>query len=258
MAGVKPLRLVVSGCCGRMGSLIIEEILKDPAHFELVGGLEHDGHPHLGKPLPGAPKIRVSKDVHRLFGEADLVIDFTTPEATLAHAEAAAVAAIGLVIGTTGFSPDQLTRLQELSQQVPIFWSPNMSIGIVIVRRAIASVSKLLFDFGLTEQTKAQISETHHVKKKDKPSGTAKALAEELFKATGWLIKEEEIEAKREGEVIGIHSVTFNTGPEKITLTHEATDRRVFAQGAVLVARNFQRIVGPRGKGWFGMDDFIK
>jgi 4-hydroxy-tetrahydrodipicolinate reductase len=198
----------------------------------------------------------VTAELDRVLETADLLIDFTTPEATMVHAEAAARAKIGMVIGTTGFTPEQLARLAELSKQTALFWSPNMSIGIVIVRRAISSVSKLLLDFGLSNQTKAHLSETHHTKKKDKPSGTAKALAEELFKATGWLIKDEEIEAKREGEVIGLHSVTFDTGPEKITLTHEATDRRVFAQGAVLVARNFHKLT-TQGKGWYTMDDFI-
>ncbi len=257
MTDSKPSRVAVCGCSGRMGSLIIEETLKDAAHFELIGGLEHGGHPQIGQLVPGSAKARIFSDARELFQNADLAIDFSTPEGSLAHAEAAADKKIPLVIGTTGFTPEQFTRLQEIAKRTPLFWSPNMSIGIVIVRRAISSVSKLLFDFGLGQETKVSISETHHTKKKDSPSGTAKALAQELLKATGWLIRDEEIEAKREGDVIGIHSVTFDTGAEKISLLHEAKDRRVFAQGAVLVARHLDRIITHQGKGFYGMDDFI-
>ena len=240
-----------------MGSLIIEEAVKDPAHFMLAGGIEHLGHPQIGQPLAGAPKIRVSTDLKTLLPQADLLIEFTTPEATLEHARLAAEAKVAMILGTTGFTEEQFTQLRELSKRTSIFWSPNMSIGIVITRRAIHAISQLLFNFGLAEQTKAQISETHHTRKKDAPSGTAKALAQELFKATGWLIKDEEIEAKREGDIIGIHSVTFDTGPERITLQHEATDRRVFAQGALLVARNFSAIRDHQTAGWYDMDDFV-
>ncbi len=250
-----PIRIIVSGCTGRMGSLIIEEAAKDLAHFELVGGLEYKTHAQAGQPLPGHPNIPISTDLKHLLSKADLLIEFTTPEASITHAQAAAEAKIPMIIGTTGFSADQFKQLRSCSKKTPIFWSPNMSIGIVIVRRTIASISQLLFNFGLAEQTRVGISETHHTRKKDKPSGTAKALAEELLKATGWLIKDEEIEAKREGDVIGIHSVTFQLAAEKIMLQHEAIDRRVFAQGALLVARNFMPLC--KKPGWYGMDDFV-
>ena len=248
-------RLVISGCCGRMGTLLAEEAVKDPSHFTLTGALEHAGHPQLGKPLPARQSIRVSDDLRSLLRQADLMIEFTLPEATLANARIAAEAKVPMIIGTTGFTPEQTAELKELARRIPIFWSPNMSIGIVIVRRAINSISKLLFNFGLAEQIKVGISETHHTKKVDKPSGTAKALAQELLKATGWLIRDEEIEAKREGEVIGVHEVTFRAPSENIGLRHEATDRRVFAQGALLVARNFQELW--KKPGFYGMDDFV-
>ncbi len=253
----KKIRLAVCGCSGRMGSLIIEEAVKNTAHFELVGGLEYAGHPQVGQLVPGSTKARIVSDARALFQNTDLAIDFSTPEGSLAHAEAAADKKIPLVIGTTGFTPEQFVRLQEIAKRTPLFWSPNMSIGIVIVRRAISTVSKLLFDFGLGQETKVGISETHHTKKKDSPSGTAKVLAQELLKATGWLIRDEEIEATRTGDVIGIHSVMFDTGAEKITLTHEAKDRRVFAQGAILVARHLERVITQQGKGFYSMDDFI-
>ena len=237
-----------------MGALLVEEALKNPA-FQLVGGTEPKGSPQVGRPIPGAEQLTVTDDLGPLMEQADMLIEFTAPEATLAHARAAAEAHVPMVIGTTGFSLDQMKRLEQAARKSPLFWSPNMSIGIVIVRRTISAISELLFNFGLGEVSRARISETHHTQKKDAPSGTAKALAEELMKTTGWLIPDEEIEAKREGEVVGIHSVTFEQPAERITVTHEATDRRVFAQGALLVAAHFSKIF--KKPGLYRMDDFI-
>ena len=247
-------RLVITGCCGRMGTLLMEEAAKNPS-FKLAGAVENRGHPQVGRPHTACPELTVTDDLEGALRGADLLIEFTMPAATLANARTAAAAKVPMVIGTTGFTPEQRAELQQLSHKIPLFWSPNMSIGIVIVRRMISSLSKLLFDFGLTEKVTASISEIHHAKKLDKPSGTAKALAEELLKSTGWLIRDEEIEAKREGEVIGVHSVVFRAPSENITLMHEATDLRVFAQGALLVAANFRNLW--KKPGWYGMDDFV-
>lgn len=239
-----------------MGSLLVEEALAHPHHFALTAGIESPGHPDLDQLAAAGQSARVTSDFRSTLKAADLVIEFTQPEVSLVHAAQAAETRVPMIIGTTGFSSAQFDALQNHARQIPIFWSPNMSVGIVIVRRTIAAVSKLLFDFGLGEKTRVTLSETHHARKLDKPSGTAKALAQELFNATGWLIRDEEIEAKREGEVIGIHSVTFHAPSEKITIGHEATDRRVFAQGALLVARNF-RTLFPK-PGWYTMDHFIE
>ncbi len=238
-----------------MGTLLVEEAAKDPARFALVGAVEHAGHPQVGKPLPADPGVTVTDNLASALRGADLIVEFTVPEATLFNARAAAPSGVPMIIGTTGFTPEQLAELRRLSRKIPIFWSPNMSIGIVIVRRTIASLSKLLFDFGVAEKVKAEISEIHHTKKLDKPSGTAKALAQELLKATGWLIRDEEIEAKREGDIVGVHAVTFRAPSENITLMHEATDRRVFAQGALLVAAHFQGLW--KKPGFYSMDDFV-
>ena len=239
-----------------MGSLLVEETLRDRDHFQVTGAVEGEGHPQLGQLVAAGSKIRVAADFQAVLREADLVIEFTRPDVSILHAQQAAKAHVPMLIGTTGFTSSQFDQLQALAKQIPLFWSPNMSIGIVIVRRTIAAVSKLLFNFGLGEQTQVSMSETHHTQKLDKPSGTAKALAQELMKATGWLIRDEEIEARREGEVIGIHSVTFHNPSEKITLLHEATDRRVFAQGALLVARNFRLLFTKPG--WYDMDHFVE
>lgn len=249
------IHLIISGCCGRMGSLLIEEILKDSAHFQLVGALEQAGHPKLGQLIPGTSQ-RVASDLKGLLAAAEGLIEFTTPEATLEHARLAAGAGVPMVIGTTGLTLSQLGELKILSRHAAIFWSPNMSIGIVIARKAIRSLADLYRKFGLLEKTSIAISETHHAKKKDKPSGTAKLLAEEVQAAAGRFIPEESIEARREGEVVGIHTVSFLTEAEKISLQHEALDRRLFAQGALYVTRAFAPIW--KKPGWYGMDNLIR
>lgn len=238
-----------------MGTLLVEEALKHPSVFELTGVTEYAEHPEIGKPLPQKPELEISDSLKPLLSKADLIIEFTTIESTLCHAKEASAAHVAMVIGTTGFTADQFEQLKQYARHTPIFWSPNMSIGIVIIRRTIAAVSQLLAQFGLSEQTHIQLSETHHTKKLDKPSGTAKALAQEVFQSTGWLIKDEEIQARREGDVVGIHSIVFQCPSENLTLTHEATDRRVFAQGALLIAQNLRRVCEKSG--WVTMDDVV-
>ncbi|MBI3318189.1 MAG: 4-hydroxy-tetrahydrodipicolinate reductase [Candidatus Omnitrophica bacterium] len=251
------IRLVVSGCCGRMGSLIAEEAAKDSAHFDLAGALEHPGHPQVGKPYPAKPGLKVSDDLPGLLQQADLLMEFTTPEATLEHAGICAEAQVAMIIGTTGLSPEQTDRLfRETDKKIPIFISPNMSIGIFILRKMIGHVSEELRKLSVPIQ-EMKLSEAHHAKKKDRPSGTAKQLAKEIGEATGRVIPENQISVRRDEEfdVAGVHTVTFELGAEKLLLTHEATDRRLFAQGALWVARHFRQVcTEPKV---YGMDDFM-
>lgn len=253
-----PVRLIVSGCCGRMGRLIVEEASheKDLSLFQVVGGVEAAGHAQLGQNLPGIiGSARITSVLDEILRAGNLIVEFTTPEVTLAHAETAAKAGVPMLIGTTGFRAEQLEQLKSLAHKIALFWSPNMSIGIVVVRRTLHAISKLLAHLYPNERIPVSISEVHHAQKIDKPSGTARALAQEVSKAANWLIRDEEIEARRQGDVVGIHAVTFNCPSENITLRHEATDRRVFAQGALRIAKNFHRVF--RRPGWYEMDDFI-
>lgn len=252
-----PLSIVVGGCCGRMGSLIVEEAAKDPVHFKLVGGFEQAAHPAVGQPLANHPTLKVTSDLKAVLKNADLLIEFTTPESSVNNAKVCAEVSVPVLMGTTGFSPDQMAQLRALASRIPIFWSPNMSIGIVMIRKTLGSLFDLYRKFGLDKTLSIKISETHHAKKKDSPSGTAKQLAQDLQHITGQPIRDNEIEAQREGEVVGIHRVTFEAGAERIDLRHEVIDRRVFAQGALLVARNFEKIRNRQGGGWYGMDDFV-
>lgn len=252
-----PLKIVVSGCCGRMGMLIIEEIVKEPAHFTLVGALEHPGHPRIGQPLPAKPNLKVGDNLPALLLKADLLIEFTTPEATLLHAKDAAEAGVAMIIGTTGLTSQQIDQLRsQIHGKIPVFISPNMSMGIFVLRKTVGDISKRLSRCGIPVHMK--LSETHHAKKKDRPSGTAKQLAKDVQEATGQVIPDDKISVTRDEnyDVVGIHAVSFEIGAERITLEHEALDRRVFAQGALVAAKAFLKI--DRKPGWYTMDDLVQ
>ncbi|MBI1953775.1 MAG: 4-hydroxy-tetrahydrodipicolinate reductase [Candidatus Omnitrophica bacterium] len=250
------IRAAVSGCCGRMGSLIVEEILKDPLRFQLAGAFEQAGHEKLGAGIPGAPGVRVQSDLASHLAGVQSLIEFTTAGATVEHARYASAAGVPMVIGTTGFDPSQMEELRSLAARIPIFWSANMSLGVVILRQALRSLADGYRKFGLLDKAAIALSETHHVRKKDKPSGTAKLLAQEIFRAAGRKIQDQEIEARRIGEVVGIHSVSFVTPAEKISIQHEALDRRLFAQGALWAAQAFQAFW--KKPGWYEMDDLLR
>jgi len=253
-----PSRLVVTGCRGRMGSLLIEEALKDPT-FDLVGAIERAGHPDLGQPLPQRPSLAIVADLARTLKDADVLIEFTTPEATVANAELAASAGVPMVIGTTGLSEAQLGSLAACARRIPIFRSPNMSIGILMLDRMIKEAANVLKVFELHHTVKPRIVEIHHAQKKDAPSGTAKFLA---ANTGGYFDIPADpdhipIESKREGEVAGIHTETIRFGDERIALEHEALSRRAFARGALLVARFMVEHVRRRA-GQYDMETFYE
>jgi len=238
-----------------MGSLILEEALKDFNHFRLSGIVEHPTHPQIGKPHPVCSTLTVASDLNPILPHADLLIEFTTPQATVEHAELAARYRVGMLTGTTGLSDEDKRRLQQAAQSIPILWAPNFSMGIALLRRTMAHLFHLIDRFGLKDKTAFRLSETHHIHKQDKPSGTAKVLAQDLRTLTGREIADQDIEAIRMGEVVGLHTVTFCLPAEDIRLTHEALDRRVFAQGALWAARHFHRIAAKPG--WYTLEDFI-
>lgn len=257
MASGSPIRLVVSGCCGRMGSLIIEEALKDPS-FDLVGAIEHTGHSNLGKPLSKLPTITISADMRQALKNADVLIEFTTPEATVTNAEIAASVGVPIVIGTTGLSEAQRGKIVDLAKKIPIFKSPNMSIGILILNRMIAEAVSVLKTFGLDKKTKVKIWEAHHALKKDKPSGTAKFLQANTANCLN--INPEDIvmeEPDRKEDIVGIHRETISFGEEYVELKHEAQTREVFARGALVIAIFLVEHLHDR-PGHYDMDTFYQ
>jgi 4-hydroxy-tetrahydrodipicolinate reductase len=170
---------------------------------------------------------------------AQVAIEFTTPDAAPDNIRACATAGCPIVVGTTGWYP----RLEEVSQEVKqrggaMLTAPNFSVGVAVFDRVVAEAARL---FGTLEGFDAHLVETHHAAKKDAPSGTAGALAHTAEAALGRAMP---ITSIRTGSVPGTHEVIFDAPFEQVRLVHEARDRRVFAEGALVAAR---WLVGRRG-----------
>lgn len=222
--------------------------------IELVGATEAAGHVSVGCGLgdfvAGAgPGVSVSDSIEEAARDADVIIDFTVPEATLAHAEYSVRNGKSMVIGTTGFEPEQREELLSLLERIPCVFSPNMSVGINVlfeISRQVAS--------HLGESYDPEIFETHHRAKADSPSGTAIALAEAVAAGLGSELQdvaryerhgrigargkgEIGIQTLRGGDVVGDHTVMFLGDGERVELTHRATSRENFSAGAIRAAK---------------------
>lgn len=246
-------RVVVTGVAGRMGSMIVRQARE--AGFLVVGGTERAGGPGLGEDvgaLSGGKPMGVTVvdalDVAIGKGRAEVVIDFTSPEASVKHAAACGKAKVPLVVGSTGFDAEKKANLAALARVIPIVLSPNMSVGVNLVFEVAALLAKRL-----GEGYDVEVLETHHRMKKDAPSGTALRLAEEIARATGRTeqdfkkardgnigsrpANEIGIQTLRGGDVVGEHTVFFFGDGERIELSHRATSRELFARGALRAAR---------------------
>lgn len=231
------MRLVISGCCGRMGRAIAQLALQDSA-FELSAGIEAKGHEAIGCDLgtvlgrPSALGVKILDDPRAAMSRGDVVIEFTTPDVTIQHAKAAYELGKPMVIGTTGLTKAQQVSLDFAAKTIPMVFSPNMSLGMNVLFELARLASRRLglgFD--------VEIVESHHREKKDVPSGTAKRLAEVL--ALDRLLSSAPIpvHAVRAGDIVGDHTVILAGPAERLELTHRAHSRDVFAQGALRAAR---------------------
>lgn len=219
------IRLAVSGCCGKMGSRIKSLAAKDK-NFRISALLEAASHPDIGKESDGV-KISDSPDVIKL---ADVLIEFTSPAATMEHLKACVKFSRPIVIGTTGLSQEQLSDIKTAAKKIPVVFSPNMSIGVNCLFELVKiSAKKLGLDYDVS------IIEAHHVHKKDSPSGTAKNIAQIVKESSGKEVKD--IKAVREGEIVGDHRVIFESTVDKLELFHSAKTRDIFALGALAAAK---------------------
>lgn len=203
------IHLAVLGATGKMGRRVVELAGKDPSFCEV------------------SPVKRT--EVFEGLEQCDVAIDFSLREATLSHVAAAVKARKPLVIGTTGHTEEELLAIEEASKHIPILHSPNFSLGIALCLDAVSRFGKVL-------NGAIDVLETHHIHKKDSPSGTAKALAKAAVE--GKADKPEvAIRSIREGEVLGEHVVTFACGHETVELKHTVQSRDTFAAGALLAAK---------------------
>jgi 4-hydroxy-tetrahydrodipicolinate reductase len=204
--------------------------------------LEHKDHPKINETIHG---LTVSGDNSVLKG-SDVLIEFTSPEATLDNLHACLVYGVKMVIGTTGFEPEHVRQIKEAAEKIPIVFASNMSVGVNILFKLTQITAEITGEAYIIN-----MSETHHVHKKDSPSGTAKTLAEIAEKASRTQVQN--IESIRKGEVIGDHSVIFESKEDIIKISHHAKTRDIFAKGALVAAK----YLADKDKGLFNMQDVL-
>lgn len=226
------IKLVISGICGRMGKRI-GLLAKASKDFEIIGALESQDNPFTGKDIGDALGIgNIGKKIESSFDkikDGDVLIEFTTPQATIQHLAEARKKKLGVVIGTTALSAQDIEKIKRASQDIPIVFSPNMSVGVNLLFRLTEEIAR-----ALGKDYEVKMIEAHHTKKKDSPSGTAKRLQEVVSKVRG---KKPPVKSIREGDIVGDHTVIFEGETERIELTHHAKTRDVFAKGALDAAK---------------------
>ena len=246
------IKIAVAGCLGRMGQEITKQVLQDK-RFVFIGGFEHKKHPKINKKISDIIDIKsnliVSDNADKVIKEADVVIDFTTPQSTLSNIKKASLTKTAYIVGTTGINPKQTTTIKSFSKKIPILMSSNMSLGVNTL-------------FGLVQQTAAalkdvdydiEISETHHKHKIDAPSGTALSLGEFAARGRKTNLQKTKVfdrtskntvrkmgnigfSVTRGGEIAGEHTVSFIGINDRIDLVHKANNRCIFVLGAIEAA----------------------
>jgi 4-hydroxy-tetrahydrodipicolinate reductase len=231
------IKVVVCGALGKMGRTVVDEIAGD-AGLSLAGLIGSPGSTGLGSRIAG---VEVTADLAKALGACDVVVDFTNPKAALDHLRQSAAALRAAIVGTTGFTADELALAKKAAEKIPLIISPNMSAGVNLMFRIVEDVARTLGDFD------AEIVEIHHNKKKDSPSGTAARLADAIAKARpgSAMIHGREglvgarksgeigMHSLRGGDVTGEHTVIFAGEGERFELTHRAHSRRTFARGTI-------------------------
>ncbi len=245
------MRIAVTGVSGRMGRMLVSAVDED-TRTDLVAALERPGHDWIGRDLGaamgGAERgLAVTDDVDAALAAADCAIDFTAPEATVALAGRAAEIGTALVIGTTGLSDADISAIDRAGRKTAIVRAGNMSLGVNLLTTLVRQVAASLgIDYDI------EVVEAHHRMKVDAPSGTALMLGEAAAEGRGVELAEVAergrdgtgrrgeaaigFHAIRGGGIIGEHQVHFAGPSEVLTLSHSATDRTLFAKGAVTAA----------------------
>ena len=239
--GNKMIKIGICGCSGKMGTRVLNIAAADKG-ISVVLGLEAKGHPSIGSKIAQG---EVSDDCDDIKA-ADVLIDFTAPEATMEHLTAAVRHNKAMVIGTTGLSEEQVSRIREAAKKIPVVFSPNMSIGVNLLFRLVKEAAGKL-----SKEYRVNMVEAHHIHKKDAPSGTAKKLAQIIKEAS--MRDVEDIKSIREGEIVGDHKVIFDSSYDTIELSHSAKTRDIFAKGAVAAAK----FVYKKKPGLYDMQDVI-
>lgn len=262
------LHIAVAGASGRMGRMLVEAVLAS-GDCSLTGALDVPGSPALGGDAGaflGRPTgVAVTADLHRGLAGADVLIDFTRPEGTLAHLAACRELGVAMVIGTTGLTPAHKAEVAAAAATLPIVMAPNMSVGVNVMLKLLDQAAR-----ALAQGYDIEVVEAHHRHKVDAPSGTALAMGETLARALGRDLKDCAVYARegvtgerdpssigfatiRGGDIVGDHTVMFAGTGERIEITHRSSSRANYAAGSLRAARFLQ----GRPAGLYGMDDVL-
>jgi 4-hydroxy-tetrahydrodipicolinate reductase len=263
-----PLRIAVSGASGRMGRMLIEAIAAAD-DLQVTGALDVAGSPAVGADatafLGRSSGTPITADLRTGLANAQVLIDFTRPEGTLAHLAVCRELGVKGVIGTTGFSDAQKAQIAEHAQHIAIVMAPNMSVGVNVVMKLLDVAAR-----ALNEGYDIEIVEAHHRHKVDAPSGTALQMGEVVASALGRDLKDcavygrEGVTGERDpstigfatvrgGDIVGDHTVMFAGIGERIEITHRSSSRVTYAQGALRAAR----FLASRENGLFDMNDVL-
>jgi 4-hydroxy-tetrahydrodipicolinate reductase len=260
--------IAIAGASGRMGRVLLEAVAAVP-DMRLHAALDRPGSPFLGRDageLVGMPQqVLIGDDLETGLKGAGALIDFTRPEATLAHIEACRRHKVAMVIGTTGFDAASKIAIADAAKDIPIVFAPNMSVGVNLVFKLLDLASRVL-----NEGYDIEIVEAHHRHKVDAPSGTALRMGEVIANALGRDLKEcavygrEGVTGERQpstigfatvrgGDIVGDHTALFAAVGERVEISHKASSRMTFANGALRAAR----FLAGKENGLYDMQDVL-
>lgn len=261
-------KVVIAGASGRMGRALIEGVQHNP-DLMLHGALDRADSPCIGQDagqvLGQNLGIVISADTAATLGGAGVLIDFTRPEGTMAYLDVCVAHGVSMVVGTTGLSAEQKQRLAEAARRIPIMFAPNMSVGVNVLLRLLEVAAQALGD-----DFDVEVIEAHHRHKVDAPSGTALRMGEVLAKTLRRNLDEVAVYGRegvtgernsktigfatiRGGDIVGDHTALFAGIGERIEITHKASSRTTFAQGALRAAAWLK----GRAPGLYDMQDVL-
>ncbi len=261
-------RISIAGASGRMGRMLIEAI-HAADDCTLAGALDMASSPSIGTDATAFmgrdSGIQITSDLYLGLRGADVLIDFTRPEGTLAHLSVCRELGVNAVIGTTGFTNDQKTGIEAAANDIAIMMAPNMSVGVNVTLKLLQMAAR-----ALSTGYDIEIVEAHHRHKVDAPSGTALKMGEVIAQALGRDLKDCAVYGRqgvtgerdpssigfasiRGGDIVGDHTVLFAGTGERIEITHKSSSRETYAQGSLRAVR----FLAGRKKGLFDMFDVL-
>jgi 4-hydroxy-tetrahydrodipicolinate reductase len=261
-------KVAVAGASGRMGHMLIEAI-RDSHDCQLAGALDIASSPVIGNDaaafLGHASGVPVSADPRTALAKAQVLIDFTRPDATVAHLKACRELGVNVVIGTTGFGEGQKEQIADAARDIAIVMAPNMSVGVNVTMKLLEMAAK-----ALSVGYDIEVIETHHRHKVDAPSGTALKMGEIIATALGRDLKDCGVYARegvtgerdpstigfatvRGGDIVGDHTVLFAGTGERLEITHRSGSRATYAEGSLRAVR----FLAGKRNGLFDMFDVL-